>query len=215
MISFADHNYTNVNVATPEGITRALNLGLVPSHKADTIVSAHVDLIPSLFNGADRARAFVVFRNPIDRAASMFYFLKGTGYPPLKNMTIDDYAKSELIENNWLVRILSESMTGPIDMDNLEVAKEVLKRKFIVGLLDNKRGTFARFDHYFKWKESPDYQKEFGCRKQLMDEKYTPRHPIRKDSDTWKLLHEQNRFDVHLYEYSKELFQSQSFIFGL
>ena len=49
----------------------------------------------------------------------------------------------------------------------------------------------------------------------LMDEKYTPRHPIRKDSDTWKLLHEQNRFDVHLYEYSKELFQSQSFIFGL
>ena len=215
MISFADHNYTNVNVATPEGITRALNLGLVPSHKADTIVSAHVDLIPSLFNGADRARAFVVFRNPIDRAASMFYFLKGTGYPPLKNMTIDDYAKSELIENNWLVRILSESMTGPIDMDNLEVAKEVLRRKFIVGLLDNKRGTFARFDHYFKWKDSPDYQKEFGCRKQLMDEKYTPRHPIRKDSDTWKLLHEQNRFDVHLYEYSKELFQSQSFIFGL
>lgn len=52
-----------------------------------------------------------------------------------------------------VVRILSESMTGPIDMDNLEVAKEVLRRKFIVGLLDNKRGSFARFDHYFKWKD--------------------------------------------------------------
>jgi hypothetical protein len=85
----------------------------------------------------------------------MFYFLKGTGYPPLQNMTLDDYAKSELIENNWLgkccvlmpsiivrcshlahssldthshltptvVRILSESMTGPIDMDNLDIGK--------------------------------------------------------------------------------------------
>lgn len=49
--------------------------------------------------------------------------------------------------------MLSESMTGPIDMDNLEIAKEVLRQKFIVGLLDNKRGSFARFDHYFKWKE--------------------------------------------------------------
>ena len=215
VIRFADHNYTNVNIATPEGITRALNLGLVPSHLADTIVSAHVDLIPALFNGADRARAFVVFRNPIDRSASMFYFLKSTGYPPLANMTVDDYAKSELIENNWLVRILSESMTGPIDMDNLEVAKEVLRRKFIIGLLENKRGTFARFDHYFKWKDSPKYQQEFGCRKQLMDEKYIARHPIRKDSDTWKLLHEQNRFDMHLYEFAKELFTQQSFIFGL
>lgn len=153
MIEFAEHNYTNVNIATPEGISRALNLGLVPSHLADTIVSAHVDLIPSLFNANDQARAFVLLRHPVDRAASMFYFLKSTGYPPLKDMTVDDYAKSELIENNWLVRILSESMTGPIDMDNLEVAKEVLRRKFIVGLLDNKRGTFARFDHYFKWKD--------------------------------------------------------------
>jgi len=215
VISFSEHNYTNVNIATPDGISRALNLGLVPSHLSNTLVSAHVDLVPSLFNANDRARAFALFRHPVDRAASMFYFLQGTGYPPLKNMTVDDYAKSELIENNWLVRILSESMTGAINMDNLEIAKEVLRRKFIVGLLDNKRGSFARFDHYFKWKESPKYEKEFGCRKQLMDEKYAPKHPIRKDSVTWKLLLEQNRFDVHLYDFVKELFSQQSYIFGL
>ena len=102
VISFAEHNYTNVNVATPEGISRALNLGLVPSHLSDTIVSSHVDLIPSLFNSNDKAKAFVMMRHPCDRATSMFYFLKGTGYPPMQNMTLDDYAKSELIENNWM-----------------------------------------------------------------------------------------------------------------
>ena len=48
-----------------------------------------------------------------------------------------------------------------------------------------------------------------------MDEKYPSKHPIRKDSDTWKLLLEQNRFDVHLYEFAKELFSQQSYIFGL
>eukprot|EP00985_Skeletonema_marinoi_P009489 scaffold4410_cov127-Skeletonema_marinoi.AAC.3 len=215
VVSFAEHNYTSVNVATPEGISRALNLGLVPSHLSDTIVSSHVDLIPSLFNANDKGKAFVMMRHPCDRATSMFYFLQGTGYPPLQNMTLDDYAKSELIENNWMVRILSESMTGPIDMDNLDIAKEVLKRKFLVGLLDNKRGSFARFDHYFKWKESPKYASEFGCRKQLMDERYVPKHPVRKGSETWNLLMEQNRFDIHLYDYAKELFVQQSFIFGL
>ena len=102
VVSFAEHNYTNVNVATPEGISRALNLGLVPSHLSDTIVSSHVDLIPSLFNANDKGKAFVMMRHPCDRATSMFYFLQGTGYPPLQNMTLDDYAKSELIENNWM-----------------------------------------------------------------------------------------------------------------
>lgn len=107
VISFSEHKYVNVNIATPDGITRALNLGLIPSHLADTIVTAHVDLVTALFNANDRARAFVLFRHPIDRAASMFYFLKASGYTPLKDMSLDDYAKSELIENNWLGKFLT------------------------------------------------------------------------------------------------------------
>ena len=109
VISFSEHNYVNVNVATPEGITRALNLGLVPSHMADTVVSAHVDLVTALFNANDHGRAFVLLRHPVDRAASMFYFLKASGYAPLKDMTLDDYAKSDLIENNWLGEIACPS----------------------------------------------------------------------------------------------------------
>lgn len=111
VVSFSEHKYVNVNIATPEGISRALNLGLVPSHLADTIVSAHVDLVTDLFNANDRARAFVLFRHPVDRAASMFYFLKASGYTPLKNMTLDDYAKSEFIENNWLGEIVLHTIT--------------------------------------------------------------------------------------------------------
>jgi hypothetical protein len=102
VVTYSDHNYTNVNIATPEGIKHALNIGLVPSHLADTLISAHVDLIPSLFNANDKGRAFVLLRHPVDRSASMFYFLKDSGYPPLRNMSVDEYAKSEYIENNWL-----------------------------------------------------------------------------------------------------------------
>ena len=102
VVSLFDHNYTNVNVATVEGISRALSLGLVPSHLADAIVSAQVDKIPSLFTSNEHARAFVLLRNPVDRAASMFYFLKSMGNERLKNMTVYDYAKSDMIENNWM-----------------------------------------------------------------------------------------------------------------
>lgn len=102
VVTLFDHNYTNVNIATPEGIERAQSLGLVPSHIADALVSAHVDLIPTLYNSNDLARGFVMFRHPIDRAASMYYFLKEMGNERLKDMTLDDYAKSDMIENNWI-----------------------------------------------------------------------------------------------------------------
>lgn len=226
-------------MASADGIKRAQSLGLVPSHLADVIVSAQVDKIPMLFTSNEHARAFTLFRNPVDRAASMFYFLKGMGNERLKNMTLDDYAKSDMIENNWLgelrcavcntfsttciismiritVRILSDSMTGPIDAVNLEAAKQLLKEKFVVGVLENKRGSFARFDHYFKWKENPNYEEEFGCIKQIMDEKYVSKHPLRKGDATWDLIFEQNRYDMLLYEYAKNLFKEQSsYIFGL
>ena len=92
----------NVNIATSDGITRAQNRGLILSHLADAIVSPHVDLIPSLFDSSNLGRAFVLLRDPIDRAVSMFYFLKETGYPPLKDMSLNDYAVSDYIENNWI-----------------------------------------------------------------------------------------------------------------
>ena len=111
--------------------------------------------------------------------------------------------------------MLSDSMTGPINGVNLDIAKEVLRQKFIVGLLENKRGSFARFDHYFKWKDSLNYEKNFLCRKQLMDEVHPPKHHVNKESETWNLLLEQNRYDILLYEYAKDLFKQQSYMFGL
>lgn len=36
---------------------------------------------------------------------------------------------------------------------------------------------------------------------------------IEKESDTWKLLEEQNAFDMELYEYAKYIFREQSIFF--
>ena len=92
VITFNEHGYVNVNIATPEGVKRAQQMGLVGSHLADVLVSPHVDLMPSLFDDVNRGRAFVLLRHPIDRANSMYWFLKETGYPPLQNKSLKDYA---------------------------------------------------------------------------------------------------------------------------
>lgn len=106
-------------------------------------------------------------------------------------------------------------MTGAVNETHLEIAKEVLRRKFVVGLIENKRGSFARFDHYFKWKETPGYDAQFGCRKRVMDETYVPKHPLSKDSEAYGLLYEQNLYDMKLYDYVRELFKQQSNLYGL
>ena len=45
VVTYSDHNYTNVNIATPEGIRHAVNMGLVPSHLADTLIVKQCQLL--------------------------------------------------------------------------------------------------------------------------------------------------------------------------
>ena len=119
VVTLFDHNYTNVNVATADGINRALSLGLVPSHLADVIVSSQVDKISSLFTSNEHARAFTILRNPVDRAVSMFYFLKSMGNERMKNMTLEEYAKSDMIENNWLGEPILFIISTKIFLNNI------------------------------------------------------------------------------------------------
>lgn len=55
-----------------------------------------------------------------------------------------------IIVRSFCLVILWVCVSRSVSNQSNFVAKEVLKRKFLVGLLDNKRGSFARFDHYFK-----------------------------------------------------------------
>ena len=55
----------------------------------------------------------IVFRHPVDRAVSMFFYIQiadwePTYNPELAKMTISEYAVSPNIENNWMVRTLTQ-----------------------------------------------------------------------------------------------------------
>ena len=81
-----------------------MNLG--SSGLADVIVSPYLHEVSTLFSPNRKGRVFVVLRDPIERAVSTFgfqeeLFLKQN--PGKTFLTLDEYAKSSNIENNWLV----------------------------------------------------------------------------------------------------------------
>ena len=101
-------------------------------------------------------RFFAVFRHPIERAISLFYYLQvadweKTYQPELANWTIEEYAVSDRVENNWMTRRLSGNMVDELDESDLAIATETLRKKFFVGLTTKMEESMDRFERFFRW----------------------------------------------------------------
>lgn len=174
---------------------------------------------------------FALFRHPVDRALGMYYYLARASWDPLYNpslakMTIEQYAKSMYIENNWLTRFLVKKTRGKLTHSDLLLAKKILKFKCLVGLYDEMEASLARFQRYFGWNsESPEKAGQIvSCRRAIIKQgDKVLDHPmsVKDEWDTktegvikvgsvpWNAIARQNKFDMELYEYAKRLFKAQ------
>jgi len=217
-----DVNYVNVDTSTLKGIQRAQDLNLVPSGLADVVISPLLHDATSLFTPTRKGRLFTIFRNPIERAASLFYFIQDTqwkqpnsGNEQFASMTIEEFYQGGFAENNWMTRFLTNELTkGELTEEDLNIAKEVLRQKCLIGLLDAKGETFDRFQKYFGWR--PKNGSEEECLSKKLEWAWPMKHrhpPIEKGSDAYVLIRAQNIFDLQLYEYATELFKQQEQLF--
>lgn len=215
-------NYLNVDTSTLKGIQRAQDLNLVPSGLADVVISPLLHDATSLFTPTRKGRLFAIFRNPIERAASLFYFIQdtqwkqpGSGNEQFASMTIEQFYEAGFAENNWMTRFLTNELTkGELTEEDLNIAKEVLRQKCLIGLLDEKVETFERFQKYFGWR--PKNGSEEECLAKKLEWAWPMKHrhpPVEDESDAYRLIRAQNIFDLQLYEYAKELFQQQEQLF--
>ncbi|KAL7462612.1 hypothetical protein ACHAXS_002994 [Conticribra weissflogii] len=53
-----------------------------------------------------------------------------------KKLKIEEWAQSQYAEDNWMVRFLTNKMSGILYDRHLELAKEVLESKYLVGIMD-------------------------------------------------------------------------------
>jgi len=233
VVNFEGHKYMNVDTSTVDGMRRAKKLQLEKSKLVDVVTSGYVHEIPKeLFTSEHRGRMFALFRHPIDRLVSIFYYLQTatwepTYHPDFADMTVEDYAKSQFFEGNWMVRMIANKMKGPVTNEDLNIAKEFLRTKCLVGLQSSMNDSLDRFQRYFGW-ELKDTVRNGNvltgevCRQRFFHPEKagglkmnTNKHPkILPGSKEYNELVEKSKLDMELYAYAVELYGEQAEIFG-
>ena len=227
--------YVNVELNTKEGILRASNLGLAQSHLADVIISPYLhNIASSVFTTQNPGRLFSIFRHPVDRALGMYHYLSKASWDPMyspevKNMTIEEFARSGYIENNWMTRFLVGRPKGKLTHSDMLLAKKIVKYKVLVGLYDELESSMTRFQRYFGWKDSKKTQADTAkCRSKAISrgDKHLGHPTSIKDGEAqsnnlheskevivgnpaWKALERQNLFDLELYAFAKRVYALQ------
>lgn len=211
--------YVNVDTTEWEGIQRAKHLGFVESRMADVIFSPHVNEIAAeLFIPEVPGKMFTIFRDPVERVISLFYYLQKATWEPtynpaLQQMTLEEYANSTLIESNWMVRTLSGKRTGQLTEEDITLAMQIVKEKCVVGLLDHFEESLERFDEYFGFRPNDD--ESIQCRNDLLARGGSnsngshKREQLDPESPALKKIQKKNRADTLLYEYVQKLFEEQ------
>jgi hypothetical protein len=218
---FSGASFINVDTTLDKGIKRAKELGLGKSNLVDLIVVSNIYEAGTLFDPLHKGRLFTIMRHPIQRAVSVYYAMKDAAKSDvkiktfLKGMSLEQYASSKIVENNWMTRFLSNKLGGELTSHEEALAREVLAQKFIIGLLSEKQQSIDRFIRYFGW--TTNDQSAEACIDEIVGWKWLSRasgHPeVKENGRIWRLLGEQNAFDMRLYNYAEELFRAQSFFF--
>jgi len=218
--------FVNIDSSTVAGIQRAKAMGFADAQLANVVVSPFVFELNDLFTQTAKGRFFSVFRHPIDRAVSMFYYIRVADWEPsykpeLKDWTLEQYAQSDIVENNWMTRQLSNTLGGELTEENLNKAMEVVRRKFLVGLMSQIEPTMARAEKFFRWTFHVNPPNQEACRERLMSggansNKANKKEGPKEGDEAWTLLAHQNNFDLRLYAYIEHLFvEQEEFVKGL
>lgn len=209
-----DRRFVNVDMSTSEGIAHAAELGLASSGVPDVVISPDLNSVLKTFNNRNRARIFAVLRHPLDRAISKYYADLGSD-PSVAGMTLPQYVRSggHRVENNYLTRYLSGRYGGKLTVRHLNIARELLRRKFVIGLASDLPATANLFSHTFGWNHTVatlGLENVDVCYNYILDSLTDKAPPsVEEGSEGWRLLVAQNWFDLKVYEYAEHLFRLQ------
>jgi len=170
-----------------------------------------------IFTRTHKGRLFTIFRDPIDRAVSMFYYLQVADWETtynadLRKMTLEEFAKSTMVEDNWMVRRLTGALQGKITEEHLDAAMKIVNDKILVGLLSRGDESMRRFEKFFRWKYRVNPPNQEKCRERLMNSganKGTNKKDGALTEDAHRVLAYRNRLDIQLYKFIEDLFERQ------
>lgn len=206
---------------TPTSRIAARDAGLKDMAPNILVLSPNVFDTSDLFGGSFQAELWTWFRHPVERQISYYFYLKNMpqdhpGYnPAMEVLTLGEWVLTGMHTPNAMMTTLLGVPTNPMgwtEMD-LTVAKNLLRQKAKIGLLDQKTESVRRF-LYGRPIVGASGARE--CQERLLDYAWTTkgRHDsVGKKSDAYQLLVQSNSLDMKLYDYALYLFEQQAALF--
>jgi hypothetical protein len=207
----------NVDTSTIAGISRAKDFGIVENHMVDVVTSSHLHEGSTLLTEMHKGRLFVLMRHPVDTAISLFFYLgratwESTHKQEFNNMTLYEYATLEdqgLRVDNWMTRYLSRKLKGPLDENDIQLAKDIISQKALIGLTEDYEESLKRFDSFHGLGTWPKNGK--NC----VDEHIHAKANLNKhqsfgnDTKEWKALAAANKADIEVFEFAQTIYVKQ------
>lgn len=217
--------YVNVNTETSTGIKRAKDLNLVNSGLAYAVFSSRLNEIASLFNTDRRARSFTLLRHPVERTISEFYQEQARN-PKLSLVSLEKYLESNIDnanlettistalavgEDNYIVRSLVNKPIAELTSYDLDLAMLILKKKFLIGLVDEMEESVQRFRKYYNW-NTKGLKGVDECIMTFTSPSPRKKPIFSKNSKVWNILEQRNKWDAKLYDFALHLFDVQGLL---
>ena len=209
-------HYVNVDVCSVSGIQTANTLGFASQQPAEAVYTPYFrEAVEYLFDDAHQAAIFGLFRHPINRAVSLYYYLQHATWektyrPDFQNMTLKEYAIDHA-EKNFLTRKIAgksgDQKDSRVTRDDCEYAKLFLKEFVMIGLTDEIDESLMRFARVFGWDRLGRWE---TCRDHASQGTNRYDHPqVSPGDEEWDLLVAKNEYDLELFRYAQELFVAQ------
>lgn len=231
------HKYVNVNTISWKGVDRAASMGLAESNLAEVVVTPIIHKVAAdVFSPHHRALLFTVFRHPVDRLVSQYYYLQEASWektynPDIAKETLGEYARK--YDNRVLRQLIGKDIKWTaITQSDLDVAKEVVRTRMLVGLMSDVEGSMRRFIQYFGWEDRDDFNIDEYSK--CMEEEFPKvddregfsggdgashgnyksgnkhKHPkVEKGSPDWEEVAQVNKWDIELYDYILKVYEEQ------
>jgi len=206
--------YVNVDTTSKAGILRAEELGLVPSGLADIIITSEPKFaIEHLYDDSHRGRVIGLFRHPVDRLVSKFYYLQiadweRTYSPEWKKLSVLEFATKKNNDNNTMVKHLAgKRMNEQVTEVDLLIAMRTVNQRFIVGLTNQMEESIHRFNIVIGIDEPNEEHKK--CIDHIEKKNSNPHPKVEEGSPEWEAFAGKNALDIRLYDYILQIFEEQ------
>ncbi len=136
-------------------------------------------------------------------------------------MSLEEFIVSKYYAGNQLTRVLWHGYGLEIPTENqLHLAQEILRTKFVVGLHENLEESLTLFEDYFSWERGHDPE-TIACKKEQLKienqrelDMYHEVGDVKVGSTVYDRIVERNNLDLQLYWYAVNLHKAQRVLFS-